>query len=76
MSLINQRIIKLDVSEIVGELKRLNHNLEQLFQIDKPQAQPYLDFDPDEFSSVSYPDEESDLIQQHMDRHVAGIKIT
>lgn len=75
MSLISQRIIKLDVSEIVLELKRLNNTLEQIFQVDRPQAVPGVDFDPDDYSSVLYSNEEDELVQQHVDKLVAGIDI-
>lgn len=75
MSLISRRVINLDVSEIVSELKRLNHNLEQIFQIDSPRAIPGQDFDPDDFSEVLYTSEEDELIQQHLDRRIAGVPI-
>ncbi len=75
MALINQRVIKLDVSEIVTELKRLNYNLEKIFQVGAPELVPDQDFDADDFSSVSYYDEEAELIQQHLDKRIGGVQI-
>lgn len=75
MALINNRTIKLDVSDIVTELRRLNYNLEQIFQVNKTQPIPGQDFDPDEFSMVSYYDEEAELVQQHLDKRVGGVPV-
>lgn len=75
MSLISTRVVKLDLSEIVHELKRLNNNLEQVFQINKPQLEPGIDFDPDDYSSVLYSDEEEELVEQHVGKMVAGIRV-
>jgi len=75
MALISQRIIKLDVSEIVSELKRLNYNLEKIFQIDSPQIVPDRDFDPDDYSSVSYSDENAELVEQHLANRIGGVII-
>lgn len=72
MALINRRIIRLDVSEVVTELKRLNYNLEKIFQIDSPEVVPERDFDPDDFSSVSYTSETDELIQQHLNKRIGG----
>jgi len=77
VALISQRVIKLDVSEIVAELKRLNYNLEQIFKVDAPQITPD-DFDADEFSSVSYygPKElDQELINQHLDKTIGGVRV-
>jgi hypothetical protein len=76
MALISQRIIKLDVSEIVTELKRLNYNLEKIFQVDSKEITPVRDFDPDDFSSVSYSDEVEELVQQHLDKNIGGVRIS
>lgn len=75
MALINQRIIKLDVSDIVSELKRLNYNLEKIFQVDAPEVVPGRDFDPDEFSSVSYSDEIGELVEQHLNKRIGGVEV-
>lgn len=74
MALINNRTIKLDVSEIVTELRRLNYNLEQIFAVNKPEVVPNRDFDPDDFSSVSYTNEEEELVQQHLNKRIGGIQ--
>lgn len=75
MALINQRIIKLDVSEIVSELKRLNNNLERIFHVDEPQLTPGVDFDADDYSSVVYSDEDAELVQQHLDNRIGGVMV-
>lgn len=75
MALISQRVIKLDVSEIVSELKRLNYNLEKIFQVGQPEVVPDRDFDPDDFSSVSYTDETAELIEQHLANRIGGVII-
>lgn len=75
MALLSQRIVKLDVSEIVAELKRLNYNLEKIFQINSDKLVPDRDFDADDFSSVSYTDEVEELVQQHLDNRIGGVLI-
>lgn len=75
MALLNQKIIKLDVSEIVTELRRLNYNLEKIFQVNAPVIEPGRDFDPDDFSSVTYSDEEAELIEQHLNKRIGGFVV-
>lgn len=75
MSLIRVRTIKLDVSELVEEIRKLRMAVEGVLQLDKPVAQPYVDFDPDDYSSVLYSDETKELVQQHLDKRVAGIDV-
>jgi len=72
MSLINTRIVKLDVSPIVQELQRLNRNLEEIFQINAPVLVPNEDFDPDDYSSVMYTDEEAELVDEQVRRRILG----
>lgn len=74
MAILSHRTIRLDVSEIVTELRRLNHNLEQLFQTNAPKATPE-DFDVDEYCSVSYFNEEQELIDQHIHNTVGGVRV-
>ena len=82
MALINQRVMKLDTSEIVAELKgfvaelkRLNYNLENIFHVNAPELVPDRDFDADDFSSVSYSDEVNELVQQHLDKRIGGVRV-
>lgn len=72
MSLINTRIVQIDLSQIVHELKRLNTNLEEIFQINSPTLEPGRDFDPDDYSSVLYSNEENELIAEHVDKNSIG----
>lgn len=72
MSLINTRIIQIDLSQIVHELQRLNDNLEEVFHINRREIVPNVDFDPDDYSSVMYTNEEEELIAEHVGRRVIG----
>ena len=72
MSLINTRVVQVDLSQIVKQLERLNNNLEQVFHIDRPDLVPNVDFDPDDYSATLYSDEESELIDQHVRNRIIG----
>lgn len=72
MSLINTRIVQVDLSQIVHELKRLNSNLEEIYQINKPTVEPGRDFDPDDYSSVMYTSEEDELVSEQVTKNSIG----
>lgn len=72
MSLINTRIVQIDLSQIVRQLERLNNNLEEVFSINRPEVVPERDFDPDDYSSVMYSDEDEELINQHIKNRIIG----
>jgi hypothetical protein len=74
MAFLSHRTIKLDVSELTSEIKKLREVIENVL-LEKPQLEPGVDFDPDDYSSVLYTNEEEELIKQHMDRRVAGIDV-
>jgi hypothetical protein len=72
MSLINARIVQIDLSQLVHEFQRLNNNLEEVFHIGRKEIIPNVDFDPDDYSSVMYSNEEDELIAQHVNKKVIG----
>lgn len=75
MSLIKTRIVQIDLSQVVSELKRLNNNLEQMFQINAPMLEVGRDFDPDDYSSVMYSSEEAELITERLGHKIIGMDI-
>ena len=74
MAFLSHRTIKLDVSELTAEIRKLREVIEEVL-LEKPPLQPGVDFDPDDYSSVLYSDEEKELFQQHLNRRVAGIDV-
>lgn len=72
MSLFNTQVVQADLSLLVREFQRLNSNLEQIFQINSPEVEPGRDFDPDDYSSVMYSNEEDELIKQHVSKVIPG----
>ena len=70
MAFLNTRIVQIDLSQIVHELKRLNNNLEEIFQINSPEVVPYRDFDPDDYSSVLYSNEDEELIAEKVRQNI------
>lgn len=72
MALINTRVINIDLSQIVHELKRLNSNLEQIYQINAPTVEPGRDFNPDDYSSVLYTSEEDELVSEQISKNSIG----
>ena len=75
MSFVSTRVVKIDVSGIELQLKRIADALEFGLGIGKPSIEPGVDFDPDDYSSVLYTSEESELIQEKLNRRVAGIDL-
>lgn len=75
MSFISTRVIQIDVSGIELQLKRIADAVENALGIGKPSIEPGVDFDPDDYSSVLYTDEEQELIQERLSRRVAGIDV-
>jgi hypothetical protein len=67
------KITNLNVSGIEYQLSRIATALEAL--IEKPQIQPNIDFDPDDYSEVSYTNEEEELVAQHLSHRIAGIAV-
>ncbi len=68
----------LEVSGVEFHLDRIATALEEIVKhlaIGHPQIIPGQDFDPDDFSSVSYSNEEEELIQQHLDKRVGGFVV-
>lgn len=79
MALLTQKIIKLDTSGIEEQLSRLNYLLGQLLV---SQGIPVdgvptnmEQIDPDDYSSILYTDETSELIQQHLDKRIGGVQL-
>lgn len=65
------KITNVELAGIEYQLNRIATALESL--LEKPQIVPGQDFDPDDFSSVSYSDEEEELVQQHLDNRIGGL---
>lgn len=70
--LIQSKITNVELAGIEHQLKRIADALEANLGYNRPDVQPGRDFDPDEYSSVSYTDEEAELVQQHLDKRVGG----
>lgn len=71
--LFQNKTIKLEVTGIEFQLKRIADALESLLA--KPQIIPGQDFDPDDFSEVVYTDEEQELIDQHLNKRIGGFLV-
>lgn len=75
MSFINTRVVQVDLRGVETQLKRIADAMELALSIGKPEAIPYKDFDPDDFSAVIYTNEEDELIQEKLARRIAGVDL-
>lgn len=71
--LFQSKITNIELQGIEYQLKRIADAIENL--VAKPDVQPNIDFDVDEFSAVSYADEEKELIDQHLGRRIGGVLV-
>lgn len=75
--LIQGKIVNMDMevlARIELQLTRIADILEHALKY-KPEAIPNVDFDPDDYSGVVYTDEEQELVQQHLNKRIAGIVV-